>query len=193
MRARLVPAVLTSLAVCLLPPAANAQEPPLNPTPKAKCNSGSKPEPGLQGRVAKEDVESGAAADGYRCNMTVVGKSGETGGFKVLRYIDKAGRECAYYDTTLLFPTNTFNLSFEPTGVAVLDMSDPANPVRTTSLLTPAMQSPHESVNISVERGILAAVAGSPAFAPGQVDVYDISEDCAHPVLKSSLPVGFLG
>ena len=83
----------------------------------------------------------------------------------MLRYVDKAGRECAYYDTTLLFPTNTLNLSFEPTGVAVLDMSDPANPVRTTTLLTPAMQTPHESVNISVERGILAAVAGNPAFA----------------------------
>ena len=41
--------------------------------------------------------------------MTVVGQSGETGGFKVLRYVDKAGHECAYYDTTLLFPTNTFN------------------------------------------------------------------------------------
>ena len=143
--------------------------------------------------MAKEDVDSGKAADGYRCNMKVVGQSGETGGFKVLRYVDEAGHECAYYDTTLLFPTNTFNLSLEPTGVAVLDMSDPANPVRTASLSTPAMQSPHESLNISVRRGILAAVAGSPTFAPGQVDVYGISQDCRNPVLKSSLPVGFIG
>jgi len=192
MVARLRP-VLVSVAVCLCPASAGAAEPPLTPAPKAECGSGSVPEPGLQGRVAKEDVESGAAADGYRCNMTVVGRSGETGGFKVLRYVDQAGHECAYYDTTLLFPTNTFNLSFEPTGVAVLDMSDPANPVRTASLSTPAMQSPHESLNISVERGILAAVAGSPAFAPGQVDVYDISQDCRRPVLKSSTPFGFIG
>ena len=185
--------VIVSLVLCLPPAAAGAQEPPLTPTPKAKCGPGSTPEPGLQGRLAKEDVDSEKAADGYRCNMTVVGHSGETGGFKVLRYVDKAGHECAYYDTTLLFPTNTFNLSFEPTGVAVLDMSDPANPVRTASLATPAMQSPHESVNISTRRGILAAVAGSPAFAPGQVDVYDISQDCRQPVLKSTLPVGFIG
>jgi hypothetical protein len=143
--------------------------------------------------MAKEDVDSGAAAEGYRCNMKVVGHSGQTGGFKVLRYVDNAGHECAYYDTTLLFPTNTFNLSFELTGVAVLDMSDPANPVRTDSLLTPAMQSPHESLNISVNRGLLAAVAGNPAFLPGVVDVYDISQDCRHPVLRSSAPVGFLG
>jgi hypothetical protein len=147
----------------------------------------------MQGRLAKDDVDSEKAADGYRCNITVVGHSGETGGFKVLRYVDEAGHECAYYDTTLLFPTNTFNLSFEPTGVAVLDMSDPSKPVRTASLSTPAMQSPHESLNISVNRGMLAAVAGSPAFAPGQVDVYEISQDCRHPVLQSSLPVGFIG
>jgi hypothetical protein len=186
-------AVLVLLIVCLAPAAANAAEPPLTPAPKAKCGPGSVPEPGLQGRVAKEDVESGKAADGYRCNVKVVGQSGETGGFKVLRYVDNAGTECAYYDTTLLFPTNTFNLSFEPTGVAVLDMSDPANPVLTASLSSPAMQSPHESLNFSVKRGLLAAVAGSPTFAPGQVDVYDISQDCRHPVFMSSAPVGFIG
>ena len=184
---------LGALAACLAAPSAQAAEPPLTPAPRASCGPGSQPEPGLQGRVAKEDVESGEAKDGYRCNMKVVGHSGETGGFKVLRYVDQAGTECAYYDTTLLFPTNTFNLSFEPTGVAVLDMTDPANPVRTASLSTPAMQSPHESLNISVNRGILAAVAGSPAFAPGQVDVYDISQDCRHPVFMSSAPVGFIG
>jgi hypothetical protein len=192
-----LPPILVVLLVSALAPsaagAAAATEPPMVAAPKAVCGPGSAPEPGLQGRMAREDVESGAAADGYRCNITVVGRSGETGGFKVLRYVDRAGRECAYYDTTLLFPTNTFNLSLEPTGVAVLDMSDPAKPVRTTTLSTPAMQSPHESLNISVKRGLLAAVAGNPAFLPGVVDVYDLSEDCRHPVLKASAPVGFLG
>jgi hypothetical protein len=162
-------------------------------TPPAKCTAGSRPEPSIQGRLPKEEVDSGRAADGYWCNLTRVGKSGATGGFKVLRYVDENGHECAYYDTTLLFPTNTLNLSMDLTGVAVLDMSDPAKPVRTDSLLTPAMQSPHESVNISVQRGLLAAVAGNPAFAPGIVDVYDISKDCRKPVLQSSAPVGFLG
>ena len=165
----------------------------MTPAPKAACGPGSLPEPRLQGRVAKADVDSGAAAKGYRCNMKVVGRSGETGGFKVLRYVDTAGRECAYYDTTLLFPTNTFNMSLEPTGVAVLDMSDPARPVRTASLVTEAMETPHESLNISVRRGLLAAVAGNPLYLPGVVDVYDISEDCRYPVLKASAPVGFLG
>ena len=44
--------------------AANAPEPSAVATPKAQCRPGSKPEPGLQGRVAKEDVDSGKAAEG---------------------------------------------------------------------------------------------------------------------------------
>ena len=33
----------------------------------------------------------------------------------------------------------------------------------------------------------------TPATAPGVVDVYDVSQDCRHPVLKSSTPLGVLG
>ncbi len=109
------------------------------------------------------------------------------------RFVDRAGRECAYYDTTLLFPLNAQNLGDQPTGVAVLDVSDPANPKRTATLATPAMQSPHESVNISKERGLLAAVLGNPGAAPGIVDVYDLNADCRQPELQASAPVGFLG
>jgi hypothetical protein len=163
-------------------PVATAAEPPATATPRARCGSGSRPEPGMQGRVAKEDVDAGRANDGYWCNMTRLGHTGTTGGFRVHRYVDKAGRECAYYDTALLFPTNALNLSLDATGVAVLDMSDPRNPVRTETLVTPAMQTPHESLNISVQRGVLAAVMGNPAMYPGGVDVYDISADCRHPV-----------
>ena len=43
------------------------------------------------------------------------------------------------------------------------------------------------------KRGLLAAVAGNLATNVGMIDVYDISQDCRHPVLKSSTPVGFLG
>jgi hypothetical protein len=169
-----------------LHPAASAQEPPITATPRAQCGSGSHPEPGMQGRVPKDEVDSGRADQGYWCNLTRIGHIGATGGFRVHRYIDRGGRECAYYDTTLLFPTNALSLSLEPTGVAVLDMSDPRHPVRTETLVTPAMQTPHESLNISVKRGILAAVMGNPAKAPGGVDVYDISADCRHPVPKAA-------
>ncbi len=65
-------------------------------------------------------------------------------------------------------------------------MTDPANPVRTTTLVTPAMQTPHESVNISVQRGILAAVMGNPTQYPGAIDLYDLSQDCRSPVLLAA-------
>jgi hypothetical protein len=135
-------------------------EPPITATPRADCLPGGIPEEPMQGRVPA------GVEQGYRCNLTVIGHSGSTGGFRVHRYVDRDGRECAYYDTTLLFPTNALSLSGEPTGVAVLDMTDPAKPVRTATLVTPAMQTPHESLNISVERGLLAAVMGNPASPP---------------------------
>ena len=95
---------------------------------------------------------------------------------------------------TLLFPTQASNHPLDqPTGVAVVDMTDPAHPVQTDTLVTPAMQTPHESLLVNQKRGLLAAVLGNPTTYPGVVDVYDLNDDCRHPVLQSSLPVGFLG
>jgi hypothetical protein len=65
--------------------------------------------------------------------------------------------------------------------------------VRTTTLTTPAMQSPHESLLLNERRGLLAAVLGNPSTYPGAVDIYDLNEDCRYPVLQSSLPVGVVG
>ena len=157
-------------------------------TPRPVCGPGSKPETGMQGRVPE-----GQADAGFTCNTTLLSRHGKAGGFKVLRFVDKAGHECAYYDSTLLFPSNAQFLSPERTGVTVLDMADPAKPVQTASLVTPAMQTPHESVLLNEKRGLLAAVMGNPIFAPGVIDVYDLNEDCRKPVLQSSLPVGLLG
>jgi hypothetical protein len=164
-----------------------AQAPSIAATPRAACGPGSREETDIQGRVP-------AGSDqGFICNLTQVGRAPSTGGFKTLRFKDKAGHECAYYDTALLFPLNATSISQGMTGVAVLDMSDPAKPVRTTTLSTPAMQTPHESLNLNEKRGLLAAVTGNPAFYPGVVDIYDVNEDCRKPVLQSSLPVGVLG
>ena len=159
-------------------------------TPRAECGPGSQPETGMQGRVPPD-----APADGFRCNTMQLSREGTAGGYKVERYVDRTGRECAYYDTTLLFPTNAgpATLSLQQTGTAVLDMSDPARPVRTATLATPAFQSPHESVLVNQRRGLIAAVFGNPTIGPGQVDIFDISSDCRNPVLQSSLPVGVLG
>src|ERR671914_2951975 len=171
-------------------------EPPLVPTPRADCGPGSRPETGIQGRVSPEDHRSGRAARGFTCNTELVGQythaspKGTVGGFKVERYVDAAGHDCAYYDTTLLYPTNALDAEG---GVNVLDMSDPARPALTARLITPAMNTPHESLVLSQRRGLLVAVAGNLVTNVGQVDIYDISEDCRNPELKSTTPVGFLG
>ena len=119
---------------------------------------------------------------------------GTVGGYKVLRYVDKLGNECAYYDTSLLPPTNAGDGNL---GVRVLDMNDPANPRLTMILDSASMISPHESLILSEKRGLLMAVAGNLAQAvlPGIVDIYDLDGPlgCTVPVLRSSTPLGIFG
>ena len=167
---------------------ARRAEPPFVATPRAVCGPGAKPEPGIQGRVP-----AGAAREGLRCNVSLVAHQGTSGGFKVLRYIDPAGHECAYYDTALLYPINALKLDTTSQGVAVLDMSDPAHPKQTATLTELPMMSPHESLNLNAKRGLLAAVLGNPSTHPGLVSIYDVSQDCRQPKLQSTRPVARLG
>jgi LVIVD repeat len=163
-------------------------EPPLVATPAVACGPGSHPEPGVQGRVP-----AGTADNGAWCNVTLLSHQGTSGGFKVYRYVDSQGHECAFYDTALLFPTNAINAGGTSLGVAVLDMSDPAHPVQTDTLSELPMLSPHESLNLNTRRGLLAAVNGNPTTYPGIVSIYDVHADCRHPVLDSTSPVARLG
>ena len=89
-----------------------------------------------------------------------------------------------------MFPTNALD---QEGGVNVLDMADPTHPALTARLVTPAMDTPHESLVLSQNRGLLVAVAGNLATNVGQIDIYDISKDCRHPELKSTTPLGLLG
>ncbi|MGH2758086.1 MAG: LVIVD repeat-containing protein, partial [Actinomycetota bacterium] len=139
-------------------------------------------------------VDSGRAARGFSCNAQPLSRFGpDSGGYRVHRYVDRAGRECAYYDSTLLFPSDVFEQRDHLPGVFVLDMSDPRRPVKTDNLVTPAMLTPHESMSINTKRGLLGAVMGNPLTTPSFLDLYDLSQDCRHPVLQSSTPVPFLG
>ena len=162
---------------------------PLAAVPRAECGPGSRPETGLQGRVSAADHASGYSDLPITCNTELLAHHGAAGGFKVERYTDAAGHDCAYYDGTLLFPTNVP----DSVGTYVLDMTDPAHPVQTAQLLTLAMLSPHESLLVNKQRGLLAAGWGTATFQPGQIDIYDIAADCRHPELLSSTPTGFLG
>jgi len=181
-------------AVALVGASTASDEPSLAPVPRAHCGPGSLPETDIQGRVPSRDYTSGRARKGYTCNTRQVSHFGHSGGFKVLRYVDRAGHTCAFYDSTLMFPTDLpYNVGSEGLGVVVLAMDDPAHPVRTTTLSTAAMDSPHESLLLSKRRGLLVAVAGNAFTAPGVVDVYDVRENCRAPKLMSSTPSGLLG
>ena len=162
------------------------------PVKDVPCSKGSLPET-VQGEAPAADFKNGRAAKGYTCNAREISHFGSTGGYRVERYVDAAGHECAFYDSTLLFPKDTVDEGTDTTGTYVMDMSDPAHPVHTDTLRTPAFQSPHESVRLNQKRGLLVADMGYPTWNPGFVDVYDVSQDCRHPVLDSSTPMGVLG
>jgi hypothetical protein len=163
----------------------------LGSTPQGKCGPGSRPETSWQGRVPAKDYADGRAAKGYTCNTALVSHFGDTGGYRVARYVDTHGHVCAFYDSTLLFPLNV--AGGDPAGTYVLDMTNPRKPVMTANLTTPAMDTPHESLRLNSVRGLLVADAGSPATQVGYVDVYSVKNDCRHPTLESSLPIGPLG
>ena len=163
---------------------------PIQQTP---CDKQSLPETGVSGRVPKAEVDNGRAAKGYRCNTVQVAHFLATGGFQVHRYVDHAGHDCAIFDSTLLFPRDVAANATEGLGVFIMDMADPAHPVHTATLSTPAMLSPHESLRINAKRGLIAADMGYPSTNPGFVDLYDMSADCRTPVFQSSTPLGILG
>jgi hypothetical protein len=163
----------------------------LGHTPDGKCGPGSHPETSWQGRVPAKDYTSGRAAKGYTCNTTEVSHFGNSGGYRVARYVDTHGHVCAFYDSTLLFPTDA--AAGNPAGTYALDMDNPRKPTMTANLTTPAMDTPHESLRLNSKRGLLVAEAGSPATQVGIVDVYSVKDDCRHPVWESTLPIGPLG
>src|SRR5690349_17721684 len=107
-------------------------EPALRATPQAPCDASSRPETSTQGRVPAADYSSGRAAKGYTCNATQVSHHGGAGGFKVFRYVDRAGHVCGYYDSGSIFSVDLLTRT-EGTGVVVLDMADPARPRQTRS------------------------------------------------------------
>lgn len=166
-------------------PAQHNREPSLRPVPRADCGPLSRPIEGLQGRVPPEALKAAEGAQGYTCNTRLIGRVDTRGGWKVWRFVDRAGNECAYYDASdphLL----AAQVPGPRSGVVVLDMSDPAKPVQTDLLQTLPMQMPHESLNLNKRRGLLAAEMGSAGTAPGLLSIYDLSEDCRNPVHHST-------
>jgi hypothetical protein len=162
-------------------------EPSYAAVPRANCGPGSQPLAGVQGRVPAAAIESSQAAHGWTCNLSVAGHYASSGGYKVWSYTDTHGRLCAFYDTTLLYPMDALSLTGPPSsGVYVLDMSNPAHPVLTDKLTELPMRSPHESLYLNAKRGLLAADLGNPGSYPGLMSIYDVSQDCRHPILDAT-------
>jgi len=156
--------------------------PTLHATPSIACAAGSRPKTGMQGRVTAADIASPAGTQGWTCNLTKVSNQRTPGGFRVWRYVDRAGHTCAFYDTSLGAPLTVISPVAGPSlGTAVIDMSNPARPRLTAMLTSLAMLSPHESLNLNARRGLLVAEVGNALTLPGTLDVYSVAADCRHP------------
>lgn len=196
-RARLITVstalLLAPTAAMVVASAAAEPSPVAAPTPRVTaCQAGDKPETGMQGRIPPADIVSGRAAQGYTCNATQVGFFPSLAGWRVERYGD-----CAYYNgdpggqplgAANISPRNPSEVN--PLGVHVMDVSDPTKPVQTAFLQSPAMQSPHESMSLNVERGLLVSVLGNAVQAPGVLEIYDVKADCRRPKLLNRLVDG---
>src|SRR5215831_5692474 len=147
--------------------------------PKANCGPHDRPESGLQGETTQEERFSGDSELGYNCNLELVGKQPQ-GAFEGAFSQDGPAYfgDCAYYGTDRVTSLQ------QHLGVTVIDASDPRHPRVSTYLDdTAAALAPHETVQTN-ERSQLLVVGenNGPNFA-----VYDLSADCRHPVLKSSI------
>jgi hypothetical protein len=169
-------AVLVASSTLAAPPLADNLETVarMGPVTKAKCGADDRTEGGLQGETTRQERLSGDSEKGYNCNLELVGQfRGEgTKSQGALAWSE----HCAYY-------TTTNNPLQEHRGTIVLDVSDPAHPRVSTYLDAPAMLDPHESMKLNDRRKLLAGGQyNGPWFA-----IYDVSGDCSHPVLKSSI------
>jgi hypothetical protein len=150
---------------------------------KASCGSGDKPETALQGQVPAALRTAGFA--GFNCNLHLLGQlKGEGGNWSAATLRDSNGKVCAYHATAVP------NAARQNPGVPVIDMSNPASPKRTTSLTTPAMLDPWESLRVNARRKILVADNGQNGGGGAEIDIYDLSGDCTNPQLLSSTKVG---
>ncbi|OWL96019.1 hypothetical protein B7435_28920 [Mycolicibacterium peregrinum] len=137
---------------------------------KAQCRPGDRVETGLQGEVPVADRESHRSAQGYNCNIDLVGQHQGTGaGITSTSY-----KDCTYVGSTWPY-TN---------GVQVIDASDPAHPVQADLLTEPAMVGgTWESLKVHAGRGLLVGTGVPLLFGGGYISIYDISQDCRHPRL----------
>lgn len=169
-------AVLLGMAVQGVASPDESRVPWTGPVPRAHCGAGDHTESGLQGQTTLAERLGGAAARGFNCNLELVGQFQGEGAYHAQAWTDV----CSYYSTA------DSPLQVHP-GVAVIDVSDPSAPKATAYLNAPSMLQTWESLKVSEERKLIAAVEseGGAGINPGFA-VYDIS-DCRNPVLQAAI------
>lgn len=155
------------------------------PVPRAKCGPDDVVELGLQGQVTIPERVTGFK--GTHCNLELVGQlrgQGAAVGHAVLGH-------CAYYSQAAAIGLTPGAVPERPglvnKGVVVVDVSDPAHPVASDWLDSVAFVDPWESLKLNEPRQLLAAVNGLASAGGPEFDVYDLSQDCAHPKLLASV------
>ena len=161
------------------------------PKPVA-CGPNDKPEAALQGQVPA--AMRAAGFKGFNCNLELVGQfKGNGANWQTTQFKQEVAggvRHCGYHGTAsprLSLPGRT------QFGVPVLDLTDKRNPAPTAYLTTVSMLDPWESLKVNERRQLLAADnAQDGGFGNGgpEIDIYDLSQDCRHPQLLASVPVG---
>jgi len=121
-------ACIAVLLASVAPTAYGANE----PAPPG-CSPNDHPEVGLQGDVPKSEQETGAAEQGYNCGLALVGHVNLTNENRQTTNANMAwSGNCAYVaGSGGLFNRATPNAT---QGVAVVDVSDPANPAHVSTL-----------------------------------------------------------
>ena len=174
--------------------------------PKAKCGPHDRPETALQGQVPA--ALRAAGFQGFSCNLELIGQfRGNGANWQTTQFKQRAHghhgrhhdgddddnggskkiRTCGYHGTaspTLSGPGRT------QFGVPVVDLTDPREPTATAYLTTPSMLDPWESLKVNERRQLLGADNGQNGGGGPEVDLYDLSQDCRHPQLLASKPVG---
>lgn len=152
-------AALALLLMVVVMPSARAADPNRSP---ALCGPQDTPETGIQGDVPLADQQSGVAQDGYNCGLALVGQATLDAAASSLAWSD----HCAY-------------IQLSGGGVAVIDVSDPAQPVQVEVLDTGgASENIHAVTN--GQRAILVAARRDADRTVVPVDVFDV-RDCAQP------------
>lgn len=190
-----VRAALTAVAAIVVIAACGGGSDDSNPTvayngylAKADCGPGDLVETGLQGQVPQSDRLSGRADRGYNCNLSLVGHFASASFANFDAY-----KNCVYYSDNkggLGFVTGQGGPA--DGGGVVLDVSNPAKPVKTAYLTAWAMKNAGESLRVNHKRGLLVA----DYYNVGSLAVYDVSKDCTKPILLAdikTMPRGAVG